>query len=153
MMALTPYSVSPRFVDHSRGPNPTKNSSTLKPKRFANAKCAASWIMITTISITTRATMPTAADIRESMHDPLGVNDGVDLRVLEIEQEPRLDDLEALVHERRGIDRDLRPHLPHGMRERLLHRSSRELASSPSPERPAGAGEDDALDVLAPFTP
>ena len=37
-MALTPYSVSPRRTDHSRGPKPTKYSVTCMPARLAVMK-------------------------------------------------------------------------------------------------------------------
>src|SRR5580704_16249394 len=53
-MALTPYSVSPRRIDHSRGPKPTKNSVTFIRLHLAVAKCPASWpiTMMTTATIT-----------------------------------------------------------------------------------------------------
>ena len=34
-MAFTPYSVSPRRKDHTRGPKPRKNSVTFMPARLA----------------------------------------------------------------------------------------------------------------------
>jgi hypothetical protein len=37
-MAFTPYSVSPRRVDHNFGPNPKKNSVTFIPDNFAVMK-------------------------------------------------------------------------------------------------------------------
>src|SRR6266516_7595732 len=62
-MALMPYSVSPRRNDHSRGPNPMKNSSTLIRNSLAMPKWAASWTRITTRRATTKTTMPTDPDI------------------------------------------------------------------------------------------
>ena len=41
------------------------------------------------------------AELRERVHLPLGVDQDVDLRVLQIEQVMRLDHLEALVHQGR----------------------------------------------------
>src|SRR2546422_10573361 len=63
--AFTPYSVSPRIVDHRRGPNPTKNSSTLIPNHFAAPKCAASWIRIVTRMATKNRKMPNPDDTSE----------------------------------------------------------------------------------------
>ena len=65
------------------------------------------------------------------------------------EQMMRLDQLEALVHQARGIDGDLRPHRPIGMAQRLLGRGGVDLRARPGAERAARGGEDDALDVLA----
>ena len=47
------------------------------------------------------------------------MNDDLDLLVRKAEQEVRLDQLEPLVRERRGVDRDLRAHLPGRVRERV----------------------------------
>ena len=66
------------------------------------------------------------------------------------EQMMRLDQFEALVHQRRGIDRDLRPHDPGRMLERLLHRHFAQLLQRPGAERPAGGGQDDATHFFAP---
>src|SRR5438552_221821 len=74
-MALIPYSVSPRRNDHSFGPNPTKNSSTLIRNSLAIPKWAASWTRITTRMATTKMTMPTVPDIRRprsAFRDDLG---------------------------------------------------------------------------------
>ena len=72
----------------------------------------------------------------------------MDLRVLEPEEVVGLDHLEALVHQRGGVDRDLRPHRPHGVLEGLLHRRLRELRGRPAAERPAGARDHHPLEVL-----
>ena len=48
------------------------------------------------------------------------VDDHLDAVVRDGEEEVRLDHLEALVGERRGVDRDLRSHRPRRVRERLL---------------------------------
>jgi hypothetical protein len=79
------------------------------------------------------------------------MDDHVDLRVLQREQVVRLDHLEPLVHQGGRVDRDLRTHLPDGMRQRLLHGCLRELAVRPPAERPARPREDHALHVLAPL--
>src|SRR5450755_889462 len=46
-MALTPYSVSPRRTDHSRGPKPTKYSVSFMPAHLAVAKWPSSCSMTT----------------------------------------------------------------------------------------------------------
>ena len=52
-MAFTPYSVSPRRNDHSRGPKPTKNSVAFIPARRAMTKWPSSW----SITMVKRATI------------------------------------------------------------------------------------------------
>src|SRR5205814_7177759 len=49
----------------------------------------------------------------------LRVHDDIDAAVGDVEEEVRLDHLEAFVHHGGGVDADLRPHLPAGMGERL----------------------------------
>src|SRR6266498_4642613 len=61
-MALNPYSVSPRRKDHSRGPNPTKNSSTLIPNSLAEKKWPASWTITTTMRTTMKRVTPRVVD-------------------------------------------------------------------------------------------
>ena len=69
----------------------------------------------------------------ERVHDRLGVDDDVDPLVREAEQVVRLDQLEALVQERRRVDRDPPAHLPGRMRERLLGRHAGQVR--PAAER------------------
>ena len=57
--AFTPYSVSPRVNDQIRGPNPTKNSVTFIPDRFAVTKCAASCNMMISGRVSTTPTIAT----------------------------------------------------------------------------------------------
>ena len=61
------------------------------------------------------------AEAHERVDDRGRMHDDLDPLVLDAEQVVRLDQLEALVRERGGVDRDLRAHGPRGMRERLLH--------------------------------
>ena len=61
------------------------------------------------------------AEAHERVNDRGRMHDHLDPLVLDPEEVVRLDELEALVRERRGVDRDLRAHGPRGMRERLLH--------------------------------
>jgi len=66
----------------------------------------------------------------------LGVHDDVDAVERDVEQQVGLDDLEALVDQGRGVDRDDRPHVPGGMGEGLLDRDVGELGPRPAAERP-----------------
>src|SRR6266851_809041 len=56
--ALTPYSVSPRILDQSVGPNPTKYWVTFIPKAFAVARWPASCSMIETSSANRKMSTP-----------------------------------------------------------------------------------------------
>jgi hypothetical protein len=56
--------------------------------------------------------------------------------------------LQALVHHRRRIDRDLRPHRPVRVPERLLGRGGRHGLPRPVAERAAGSSQDDPLDFV-----
>ena len=81
----------------------------------------------------------TVAEFDHRMDDRLRVDDHVDVVVADTEQLVRLDHFEALVHQRRGVDRDLRAHFPVRVRERLLDgdvsSSRRELPPEGSPAR------------------
>ena len=60
------------------------------------------------------------AEANERVHDRRGLQHDLDAVVRDRKEEVRLDQLEALVRERRRVDGDLRPHAPRRMRERLL---------------------------------
>ena len=60
-------------------------------------------------------------EAHERVDDRGGMYDDLDPLVPEAEEEVRLDQLEALVRERGGVDCDLGPHGPRRMGERLLH--------------------------------
>ena len=55
------------------------------------------------------------------MDNALGVYHDINFLDGHIKEPPRLKHLKALVHHRRGINRDLRPHLPARMIQGLLH--------------------------------
>src|SRR3712207_3573249 len=57
-MALRPYSVSPRRLDHTVGPKPTMNCGTRMPNRRAQKKCPNSWKAMEKSSPIPKATMP-----------------------------------------------------------------------------------------------
>src|SRR6266487_1253717 len=56
--------------------------------------------------------------------------------------------LEPLVRECGGVDRDLRAHAPRRMCERLLWRDVLELVARPSAKRTAGGGQHERVDAL-----
>ena len=56
----------------------------------------------------------------------------------------RLYELQALVHQARRVDRDLRPHLPDRVAASLFGRGSGEPLQGPVQERPAGGGQPQA---------
>src|SRR5581483_9390817 len=64
------------------------------------------------------------------------------------EQKMGLDQLEALVCERRAVDGDLRAHPPRRVSERILRRDLLELVARAAPEGPAGGGQDERVDLL-----
>ena len=69
------------------------------------------------------------------------------------EQVMRLDELEALVHQGRGVDRDLGTHRPFRMVERLFDRDLVQVQLRVGPERTAARGDDQPAHVLALLAP
>ena len=57
--------------------------------------------------------------LHKRMHNGLPVDDGSDLRKRQIIQPHGLDDLQALIHERRAVDCDLRAHFPVRVAQRV----------------------------------
>ena len=53
------------------------------------------------------------------MDQALRVDDHLDVVPVHVEQPPRLNDFESLVHQRGRVDRDLRAHVPGRMLQRL----------------------------------
>ncbi len=87
-------------------------------------------------------------ELDERVDQRLRMDDDVDALLRQAEEEVRLDDLEALVHHRRGVDRDLRPHLPRRVRERVRDRDRVEGVEAPLAERAARRREHEALRLL-----
>ena len=85
------------------------------------------------------------------MDGALGLHHDADAVVGHVEQVVGLDDLEALVHERGGIDRDLRTHVPGRMREGLLERDVGELAGRLAAERAARRRDPQRADLFGTF--
>ena len=75
------------------------------------------------------------------------MNDDLDLIGAHTEQPVRLDDFEALVHQSGGIDRDLAPHAPCRMHQRILRRDARQLGRRTSAERSSRRGQDEPSDL------
>jgi hypothetical protein len=59
------------------------------------------------------------AEAHERVHDRRRMDDHLNPLVREVEEEVRLDELEALVRQRGGVDRDFRAHVPGRVCERL----------------------------------
>src|SRR5262252_3719368 len=62
------------------------------------------------------------------------MNQDLDAIARQPEQPMRLDHLEPFVHERRRVDRDLPPHLPGRMPERIVRRYRLEIAGGSAAE-------------------
>ena len=81
-------------------------------------------------------------ELDERVDEALGVDEDVDPLVGDIVQPARLDDLQALVHERRGIDGDLGAHRPGRVRQGVRGRGRRQPLGRPSrgTDRPMRSG-------------
>ena len=80
------------------------------------------------------------------MYHALGMNHNLDLIGLEIEQ-PRLDDFQGFVHQRRRVDADLRADFPGRVLQCILGRDMGQFFSGSPSERAAGRREDDSADL------
>ena len=90
-----------------------------------------------------------SANVDHRVDDRLGVHDDLDAVVVDPEQLVRLDHLQALVHERRGVDRDLGPHGPGRMGQGLGDGHAAQLRQAAAPERPAAGGEHERGDAAS----
>ena len=88
----------------------------------------------------------TVAQHHVGVDDRLRVHDDVDALVGRPEQVVGLDELEALVHERRGVDRDLAAHRPGGVLEGLLDGDRGKLGTAAAAERAPARRQDEPLD-------
>ena len=79
------------------------------------------------------------------VHDRLRVHDDVDLVGPQAEQPVGLDDLEAFVHQRRRINRDLAAHAPGRMFQRVGGRHIRQFRESATTKRSARRRQHDSL--------
>ena len=81
------------------------------------------------------------------------MHDDIDQPVVQAEQVVSLDHLQALVHERGRVDRDLRTHAPGGMSQGLLDGCLGQFVARPAAEGATRGRHDDALEVIAPLAP
>ena len=89
----------------------------------------------------------TVGQLDHRVDDRLRVDDDVDLIGADAEQPVRLDDLEALVHQRRRIDGDLAAHAPGRMPQRLLGGHAEQFRRAPAAKRSARGGQDEPADL------
>src|SRR5580765_7361920 len=82
------------------------------------------------------------------MDDRRRLDRDLDAAIRHAEEEVRLDQLEPLVRERGGVDRDLRAHAPRRVGERLLRSDVLELGACATAERPARTCENKRVDLL-----
>ena len=85
------------------------------------------------------------------VHDRLRVYDDVDPLVRRAEEVMGLDQLEALVHQRGRVDRDLAAHRPRGVLEGLLDAHALEVGAAAAAERAAAGGEHELVDRSRPL--
>src|SRR5437762_5350342 len=74
------------------------------------------------------------------------MDDDVDPRIGNVEEEMRLDHLETLVHHGGGIHRNLRSHLPARMGQRFGDGDALHGLQRAAQERTTGAGKDQSAD-------
>ena len=87
-------------------------------------------------------------ELHDGVDDGLRVDDDGDLVGPEPVEPARLDDLQRLVHHRRGVDGDAGAHAPVRVVQRLLGRDGVECGGVAVTEGSAAGGEHDALDGL-----
>ena len=80
-------------------------------------------------------------ELHEGVDDALRVYRHLDAIIRQAEEMVRLDDLERLVDECGTVHRDLGPHLPRRVIQRLVHRGPGQFVRRPLPERPAAGGQ------------
>ena len=88
-------------------------------------------------------------ELDHRVDDRLRVHHDVDAVEGHVEQQVRLDDLEALVDQGRRVGRDQRAHVPGRVRQRLLGRHVASSVAAPAAERPSAGGEHQPLDLAA----
>jgi hypothetical protein len=91
-------------------------------------------------------------ELDHRVHRRLRVHHDADVVVADAEEVVRLDGLEALVHERGGVDGDLRAHGPPRVSERLRGSDVAQVGGSPAAERTTRRGQPDARKALRRLT-
>ena len=85
------------------------------------------------------------------VHDRLRMYDDLDRVIRHIEQFVGLDYLEAFVHQRAGVDRDLGTHRPRRMSECLLDGDVRQIVRGSATKRSTTCGQHDTGHLAAPI--
>ena len=88
--------------------------------------------------------------LHQRVNDRLRVDDDFDSLGGNIEQPSRLDDFQALVHESGRIDRNLLPHRPVWVLQRLLSGYPEELVHLHAAKWPSGGSQDNLLEIFFP---
>jgi len=78
----------------------------------------------------------------------LGVDEHIELRGRYVEEPPRFYELEAFVHQRGRVDRNLGSHLPRRMPQRLARRDGCQLLEGALEKRPPRGGQGDSSHVF-----
>mgnify|MGYP006280782705 CR=1 FL=1 len=89
-------------------------------------------------------------ELDHRVHDRLRMDDDVDAVEGDVEEQVRLDHLQALVHQGRGVDGDQRAHRPGRVREGLLEGHPGQAFAVPPAERSAAGREDQPPHLLGP---
>ena len=89
-------------------------------------------------------------ELHHGVDDRLRVDDDGDVGRVDVEQEVRLDQLQPLVDQSRGVDGDDGPHRPGRVRQGLLGGHPGQLGARAPAEGTARGGEDQAAHVAAP---
>ena len=86
-------------------------------------------------------------ELHHGVHDRLRMHNDIDAIEGDVKEQMRLDDLQALVDQCRGVDRDEGAHRPGGVCQRLLGSHGSQLLAGPSAEGPAARREDEPIDL------
>lgn len=84
------------------------------------------------------------------MDNGLGMHHWHDILRINIKKIGGLNEFQALIHERGGIDRHHRTHIPRGVVKRLGGGHSREVGTLLAPERATRGGENDTAYLAVP---
>ena len=87
-------------------------------------------------------------ELNHGMDDGLRMDDHFNPAVVQAEQLVGFNDLQAFVHERGGVDCDLRPHAPSGVRQGVFYGYIGQIFACAASERAAAGGEHDAADLI-----
>ena len=127
---------------------PALARSSPRPVSFALAGQERQWAIGVRMSGGHRGDHGAVPEGDDAVNDRLRMNQDVEAVVADPEKMMRLNQFQALVHQGRGIDADLRTHRPVGMLDRLLGPRAGHRLLRPVAERSAGRGKDNLFDVV-----